>query len=293
MISSFWRTLTSSVYHPHYYKEVLEGGRMHTASFVFLFSLCAACVSLLFVVPAAQSVRGALERAPAFVNEVYPETLVLTLAHGELSVKGAEEPVTIPLGSLSPLFDAEKKYEHALPPVTALVRIDTVTPYTPKAHAESGAFVWAGKTFMTVQQRGEKQVYEYVEMTKNEKEPVVLTKTEVDRAAQLVKSGAGYILPSAIVGALFLVTLLYACGMVVFGYGIGLLLLCGIWVGRRIGAYDGDVVSYRALVRSAIVAGTLPSLVMMVSWFTPVAISYGVYTLAVLLIIVVNIRGAR
>jgi hypothetical protein len=175
-----------------------------------------------------------------------------------------------------------------------LAVIDTQTAYTPELHVASGAVVWVGKTFITADggRDADRRMYAYIDMMRSIKEPIVVTKTDADKAARAIAGFAGYIVPVVLVMTLIFTTLMYMFGMLVFGVIIGAMVwICAnkLQVGvLRVGGAD---VSYVAAMRVAIFAGVLPSIVMLVSWFTPVTLTYGMYTLATLLIVFINMRG--
>jgi hypothetical protein len=130
----------------------------------------------------------------------------------------------------------------------------------------------------------------YAELVADAKEPVVVTKTDADLAARAIAGYAGYIVPVAVIITFGMTLVLYAWGMVLFGLGIGALILLLVRILPEQQKKFAPL-SYRAAVRAAIFAGVLPSIVMMVSWFTPVGITYGLYTLATLTVVYVNMRG--
>jgi hypothetical protein len=289
MLHTFWINLISSIYNPEFYKGIMAGEEKKTRSFVFLFSLCAAVIVCVFMYVPMNIVRKAAIDAPKYVNEAYPEAMVLTVSPaGDLSVAGVTEPVVIGFGSLSgPALVNER--------VKNLAVIDTATPYTPEAHKESGSFAWAGKTFITADgaRATNRRMYAYIDMMRGATETVTVTKTDADKAARAIAGFAGYIVLTVMLATLVFTTLFYMFGMLVFGVIIGAML----WIlanKLQVGVLrkGGAGISYIAAMRAAIFAGVLPSIVMMVSWFTPVTLTYGMYTLATLLIVFINMRGA-
>jgi hypothetical protein len=99
MLHTFWTNLISSIYNPEFYRDVFAGSKNRTGSFVFLFSLIAAIVACYFVYTGVALFRDGVAKLPAYVSEVYPETMVLTVSTaGDLSVAGTTEPVVIGFG---------------------------------------------------------------------------------------------------------------------------------------------------------------------------------------------------
>lgn len=293
MFTLFWKNLTSSIYNPAFYKRVLGGERVGTKSFVVLFSLWAAVVACVFVWIGALGAREVVKQLPKYIADAYPDTMVLTLTPGGvLSVAGVEEPVKIPLPAMG--TGTSSGFGEMWGDMQYVAVIDTKTPYTLDVHKQSKAFVWFGERMAWSDTGGMgEDEQRYVDMMKGETEPAVITKTDAEKAARVLVGYAGYIVPVALVATLVFTTLFYASGMVVFGLLIGGLLLLILRVlpeGRR-NVYAH--VTYRAATRAAIFAGVLPSIVMMVSWFTPVGITYGLYTLMVLGILWVNMRGVK
>jgi hypothetical protein len=294
MLHTFWTNLISSIYNPEFYRDVFAGEKKRTGSFVFLFSLIAGVVACYFVYTGVALFRDGVAKLPAYVAEVYPETMVLTVnTAGELSVAGATEPVVIGFGPFGGQDDVAGNVggDGA---VKNLAVIDTLTPYTPAAHKASDSFMWVGKTFLTESggRDTNRRVYAYVDMMEEEKEPLVVTKTDADKAARAVAGFAGIVVPVAIIATFIFTTLVYMFGMLVFGVIIGGML----WVlanKLQVGVLrkGGADVTYIAAIRAAIFAGVLPSVVMLVSWFTPVTLTYGMYTLATLLIVYINMRS--
>jgi hypothetical protein len=121
-------------------------------------------------------------------------------------------------------------------------------------------------------------------------ENIVITKTDVDKAARVVAGFAGYVVPLVVAVSLIFGALFYMFGMVVFGFIGGLFVYTLARVAPALFSRVGAV-PYMGAARAAIYAGVLPSIVMMVSWFTPVTITYGMYMLAMLVIVVVNVKG--
>lgn len=301
MFTTFWQNLTSSIYNPHFYARVLRGAHGEhtgTRSFVVIFSLIAAGIMVSGLYTTAVHMRDMAKRVPAIARDAYPDTMVLTLLNGELSVQGVDEPVYI--GRMQDWAQADA-HNRTWPSYFAVV--DTKTPYSEDAHRAADAFIWVGKTAAIPLPSGD--VDETADVTVDDgmltytdleglarNEPHVVTKTDIDGAAQRVAGVTGYIVPSVLVVGFVVGWVLYMLGMLMFAVAGGVLVRLLSWVAPHLFAHVAPRgVTFMAAMRASVFAGVLPNIVMLVGWLTPVTLSYSMYLLSVAVIVFLNVRG--
>jgi hypothetical protein len=270
-----------------------------TRSFVVLFSLIAAGVVTLALYPTATYMRDMAGQVPSIVRDAYPDTMVLTLLNGELSVQGVDEPVYI--GHMQDWARADAAHSATWPSYFAVV--DTKTPYSEDAHRAADAFIWVGKTAAmslpstdageAVDTAADDHVLAYTDFEGLARDvPHVVTKTDVDKAARGLADFGGYVVPVILVTVFVGGWVLYMLGMLIFALlGASLVQLLS-WVAPHLFACVAPSgVRFVSAMRASIFAGVLPNIVMLVGWFTPVTLTYSMYLLSVVVIVFLNVRG--
>jgi hypothetical protein len=125
-MKDFFRTMIESVYHPGFYRELLDKPLAGSLRYFFALALLiAVTVTLISALPLATGINRFLLEAPEQFFEYYPDGVEITVSGGQVTVN-QPEPYYFPIPQ-------QFRDEFAKQGVEYVLAIDTSTPATPDA----------------------------------------------------------------------------------------------------------------------------------------------------------------
>lgn len=178
----FFNTVKNSIYSPVFYKEIPKSSFWRAYGYFSLLILIFAIIRTIIFTPTVFNFRDMLKVWVEQGASYYPEELEVTLENGQAR-SNVKEPYFIPVPGGAQMFEDK--------PLSNLIVIDTVTPFSASAFNKYDTLVWLSKDAVFYKNNNEIRAADLTQI----KDPITINKKLVNDFVAMVVPWFVYVGP--------------------------------------------------------------------------------------------------